>query len=116
MITARFMKHDKGYSGLEVSGHAFFDEPGKDIVCAGVSALATTGYNALCHYLGEDKLQITVRESDGYLHFRIGPVSEKEQEQVDVIMTTIRIGIESISEAYASHVRIEEGGGRRVKN
>lgn len=116
MITARFYKKGPHYTGLEVSGHAFYDEHGRDIVCSAVSALATTGYNSLCHYLGEDRISLDLEESEGYLKFKIIDASENDLEKADIIIKTIEIGIDSIAQEYPEHVTVKEGGGWHAKN
>lgn len=39
MIKATFIKSNGSYISYEITGHAHYAEPGKDIVCAGVSTL-----------------------------------------------------------------------------
>jgi hypothetical protein len=116
MIKARFLFKDSDYSGLEVSGHAFFDEHGKDIVCAGVSALATTGYNSLSFHIGEEKIRLEIDESKGYLKFEIIDGNKEDYEKSNLILKTIEIGIDSIAQAYAGHVTVKKGGGWHAKN
>ena len=48
-------KDDSIINVLEVSGHSNYDTKGKDIVCAGVSAIVVGGLNAL---LNEERRQI----------------------------------------------------------
>ncbi len=116
MITVRFYKKDAHYYGLEVSGHAYFDEPGKDIVCSAVSALATTGYNTLCHYIGAENLSLAVEEAEGYLKFEVKNPASHDQQVTDIVFKTIAIGIDSIAQTYTKHVTLKEGGGRHAKN
>ena len=47
MISVNVSFIGKDLKSLTVSGHANFDKYGKDIVCAGVSAVVTGGINAL---------------------------------------------------------------------
>jgi uncharacterized protein YsxB (DUF464 family) len=47
MIKIQINKTNNKYSSLVISGHSNYDEHGKDIVCAGVSAIVTGGLNAL---------------------------------------------------------------------
>ncbi len=47
MIKATFKKNNNSFIEYEVTGHAYFAEPGKDIVCAGVSALFITITNQM---------------------------------------------------------------------
>lgn len=106
MIKARFLKDDSQLKGLEVSGHAFFAPHGQDIVCAGVSALVTTGYNSLLHYVGEEKISLEVDESTGYMRYELSDLNQKEEKETEIILKTIKIGIDSIAQAYPGHVTI----------
>lgn len=64
MIKVNIYNNDK----IELSGHALFDDYGKDIVCAGVSSVVTTTINAIltfndnfiCYQKNQDKLVIEV--------------------------------------------------------
>ena len=47
MIKVYYKKVDGIIKSVELSGHAMFDENGKDIVCAGVSTALTTTINAI---------------------------------------------------------------------
>ena len=48
MIQAVFyMYSDKTYRGFSVSGHAGYENAGKDIICASVSALVINTVNAV---------------------------------------------------------------------
>ena len=42
-----FRDQNKDCIGYEISGHAEFDDSGRDIVCAAISILATTTHNAI---------------------------------------------------------------------
>ena len=47
MIKAKFYLHDKTYFGFSMTGHAEYADPGEDILCAAVSALAFNTANAI---------------------------------------------------------------------
>ena len=47
MIRVEVTKKNDHYSGAKITGHAYSDEPGKDLVCAAVSTLAQTLVNAV---------------------------------------------------------------------
>lgn len=47
MIKATFKKNNGSFIEYEVNGHAYYAEPGEDIVCAGVSTLFITITNQL---------------------------------------------------------------------
>ena len=65
MITAKFEYKGEDVVAYEVSGHAMSAEPGKDLVCAGVSAVVFGITNALIG-LGLDEAKVTMKEN-GYL-------------------------------------------------
>lgn len=56
MIKATFKKNDDKFSSYSLSGHSGFAKPGKDIVCAAVSALYIATTNALNGYVDISEL------------------------------------------------------------
>ena len=50
MINVVAFAENGKYTGLKVSGHAGFDEEGKDIVCAAVSVLTLNLANSIEHF------------------------------------------------------------------
>ncbi len=50
MITVTIKKNNSQIKQIKFSGHALYDDYGKDIVCAGVSAIFTTTINAILRY------------------------------------------------------------------
>lgn len=60
MIHIKIQKKEDYLSEIKLKGHALYDDYGKDIVCAGVSAILTTSVNGVlkvnknaCHYKQE---------------------------------------------------------------
>ncbi len=53
---------------IVISGHANYEDYGKDIVCASISSIAVTTVNAIVEF---DPSIINVEESDGYLKINI---------------------------------------------
>ena len=47
MIKIRFFKRDGVFFGFRETGHAEYDDPGKDIVCSAVSAMTMLIINAI---------------------------------------------------------------------
>ncbi|MEG1426059.1 MAG: ribosomal-processing cysteine protease Prp [Oscillospiraceae bacterium] len=85
--------------GIIVSGHACYAELGKDIVCAGVSALVQTLIAAI-EKLTADKIQYSV--SPGTVDIKHGNLSERSQVLVDSFF----LGVQMISENYPENVQI----------
>ena len=69
MIKVTFFKRDGVYYGFRETGHAGFDDAGKDIVCAAISAMTMlvinaieVSYNSNVEYsIDEDTADIEVR-------------------------------------------------------
>lgn len=102
MIKIKINKSNNKYSSLEVSGHSNYDEHGKDIVCAGVSAVVVGGLNALTN---ENKKKVSCKMSDGYVNV---DVLDLNDDKLQLIMDVIVIQLRSIEESYKKYVKIYE--------
>ena len=102
MIKVNIEKNNAKIVSLEVSGHSNYDEKGKDIVCAGVSAIVVGGINAL---LNESKKAIDYKCKDGYAY-----VFVKEVDNVNIIMIldVITTQLYTIEESYPKFIKIIE--------
>lgn len=85
---------------IVVSGHAQYEASGKDIVCAGVTALVTTLIDAITA-LTNDKIQYEIMPGWADIHFR--DLSEESKLLVDSFF----IGICMIADEFPDYVRIE---------
>lgn len=95
MIAVRVRKDE-----IEISGHANYAEAGKDIVCAGVTALTQTLIRSLEH-LTRDEIEYEV--SPGRVDIHCGNLSEAGKLFVDSFF----IGICLIADEFPDYVRIE---------
>ena len=86
--------------GIEISGHAGYAETGKDIVCAGVTALAQTLIGAI-EALTRDEIEYEI--SSGRADIHCGDLSEEGKLLVDSFF----IGICQIADEFPDYVRIE---------
>ena len=86
--------------GIQISGHADYAESGKDIVCAGVTALTQTLIRAL-EGLTKDEIEYEV--SPGRADIYYGNLSEEGKLLVDSFF----IGVCQIADEFPDHVRIE---------
>ena len=102
MIKIQINKTNNKYSSLMVSGHSNYDEHGKDIVCAGVSAIVTGGLNALAI---ENKNEISYRVNDGYVNVDVLNI---ENDNLQKIIDVIIIQLKTIEESYKKYVKIYE--------
>jgi len=102
MIKIQINKTNNKYSSLIVSGHSNYDEHGKDIVCAGVSAIVVGGLNALTI---ENKKKIFAKVDDGYVNI---DVLDLNDDKLQIIMDVIVIQLRSIEESYKKYIKIDE--------
>lgn len=90
---------------FEVSGHAEYDEQGKDIVCSAVSAIVQTTILGLQKY---NKLKWH-DNSDGF----ICAVLRTDSSVVitkDILLSTMLLGLRKIEYEYPDYIQIKEDG------
>lgn len=86
--------------GITVAGHAEYAEAGKDIVCAGVTALTQTLVRSL-EGLTSDEIEYEISPGRADMHYR--DLSEAGKLLVDSFF----IGVCSIADEFPDYVRIE---------
>lgn len=86
--------------GLSVCGHAGYDVPGKDVVCAGVTALTQTLIESIRDFSDDDP---EYQLAPGFFQIEIKNLSERTSLLVDSFF----IGLCSIAREFPEYVRIE---------
>lgn len=86
--------------GISVKGHAHYDEPGKDVVCAAVSTLAQV-LIASIETLTTDEIQYVMQP--GTVDIKFGDLSEAATLLIDSFF----IGCEMVSKSYPDNVVVE---------
>ncbi|WP_033124978.1 ribosomal-processing cysteine protease Prp [Eubacterium sp. ER2] len=86
--------------GIEVSGHAGYAENGKDIICAGMTALVQTLVKSVGD-LTEDKIECEISPGRADIHYR------NLSEAGTLLVDSFFIGICQIADEFPDHVRIE---------
>ena len=97
-VNVTFIGND--VKSLTVSGHANYDKYGKDIVCAGVSAVVTGGINALESQVSN--IEIISKENE------LGVKVINSNEKIQIILNTILIQLETIENSYKKYIKIEK--------
>ena len=98
MITITRLK-----DGIKISGHAGYAEPGKDIVCAGVSTLSQT-LIASVEELTEDTIEYVIDEQAATLDIKFWSLSDRTKCLIDSFF----IGVEMIADNYSNYVKVIE--------
>lgn len=86
--------------GIYIVGHAGYEEPGKDIVCAGVTALFQSFVKSI-EDLTRDKIEYNAEPGRAYVKFK--NLSDQGKDLVDSFF----IGVCLIADEFPDHVRIE---------
>lgn len=86
--------------GIYIHGHAHYAEPGKDIVCAGVSALVQNLIQSI-ESLTTDTIKYVM--SPGKVDIYFGDLSKHAQLLVDSFF----VGVQLIADNYPYHVTVQ---------
>lgn len=86
--------------GITVSGHAGYAETGKDIVCAGVTALTQTLIRSM-ENLTRDVIEYEISPGRADIHY--GNLSEEGK----ILMDSFFIGVCLIANEFPGYVQIE---------
>ncbi|MBP2240574.1 uncharacterized protein YsxB (DUF464 family) [Cytobacillus eiseniae] len=88
-----------------ISGHAFFAKRGKDIVCAGVSAVSVGAINAVHALTGVTPL--IEQKEDGFLSCTIpDQLSDEANAKVQLLLQGMIVSLQTIEEEYGQHIKI----------
>ena len=82
--------HD--YTGFDMSGHAEFADPGRDIVCSAVSILVINTLNALEAYTDDETSHVS-DEEEGTIEFRF---RRRPSHDAELLLQTMILGLESL--------------------
>ncbi len=101
-------KNDGMLHTLIINGHADHEVKGKDIVCAGVSALAMSLRNAMEYAEKEDMLDIYhAYGRDGYCEIKAKAKDEYKDMAVSLAFYQTGNTIKALSEEYPENISYE---------
>lgn len=97
MIKVDVLSDSEGnYLGIDLKGHAGFDEHGKDIICASASSLTLNMANSVEQFTN-DEFEGSVEEETGHFTFRFTKTVSPESK---LLMDSLVLGLKNIAEAY----------------
>jgi uncharacterized protein YsxB (DUF464 family) len=89
---------DRSIRSFRVSGHAEFDKPGKDLVCAGVSSVTVGTVNAIEEVAG---VEMECRMAKGFLSAVLPEgMTEEQERQAALLLESMLVMLRSIRETY----------------
>ena len=84
---------------IEITGHAGYDDYGKDIVCASVSSIVITTIN---NVLDIDEDSILYEDNDNKLKIEI----KKDDEIVNKLINNMVLLLENLEKDYPKNIKI----------
>ncbi len=100
MIKVRLTKNGDCLNKITISGHANYDEFGKDIVCASVSSIVITTINIL---LSLDKDSISYDDTKGLIIDIL-----KDDDTTKKIINVLVSNLLELERAYPKNIQIKE--------
>lgn len=107
MINAKIYRSNEGLiTSFVLSGHAEFDEHGKDLVCAGTSAVTFGAVNAVLS-LTNIEPQIDQGGDGGYLHVKLPSNLDKStSDKVQLLLEGMLVSLQTIERDYGQYISI----------
>ena len=106
MIKCEFFTEDDRITGFTVSGHSGYEERGKDIVCAYVSAVVTMAEATINDVCGA-KAKVRVKEEDARITLTL-PVSCDEEETVQAVLAGMMVTLCNLRDDYPDYIEVME--------
>jgi uncharacterized protein YsxB (DUF464 family) len=103
MTSITVYKANDLYIGFKVSGHSGCEESGKDIVCAGISALTINFINSVEEFM-DDRFVCSSNEADGMIEFKFEEQPSKESQ---VLLDSLVFGFENLANDYKEFISLE---------
>lgn len=100
MIRVCVHKESSGYRQIEVSGHAMSQDPGFDLVCAGVSSIATGALNGFYELDADCEL---IMNDEPYIKIRCNSINKINQ----TLMQFLLIQLKTVEAVHGEYIRIE---------
>ena len=106
MIKCEFFTEDERITGFTVSGHSGYEESGKDIVCAYVSAVVTMAEATINDVCGA-KAKVRVKEEDARITLTL-PTSCDEEESVQAVLAGMMLTLCNMRDDYPDYIEVLE--------
>lgn len=108
MIKVKIERSAEGsIRSFTVTGHAGYNDPGKDIVCAGVSTVAVGTVNAIEKLTG---VELASKMEEGFLEAVVPELAPGETvDRIQLLLEAMVVMMQSIQESYGAFVTIRDG-------
>ncbi len=100
MIKVKYKKKEY-ITNINISGHALYDDYGKDIVCASVSSVVINTMNIISII---DASIVDIEKRNGYVNI----IVKNYNELVDKILLNLIFEMNELMNNYKKYIRVEE--------
>jgi hypothetical protein len=108
MVDVVLYKKNEFIYRFKVEGHSGYAESGKDIVCAGISAIVQTAVMGLNQFCGEDFVDMDIKDGNMDCILQYDKLGSAELEKSNIIIKTMLLGLKSIEENYKKYLKVVE--------
>lgn len=92
---------------MTIKGHAYFDNPGKDVVCSAVSALTVGILNSVESILKIDLMPEENYQNGGYLSWDIPKIDDNyTDDRLQLLMKVLVESLLMIEKEYKKYIKI----------
>ncbi len=105
MITVTIYKKKSNYVGFNVEGHAYYDEYGKDIVCAAISILTQTCVNSLKEILKLD-FDFEENQENARIKLMLKDLNLEKLEKASLLIESMKLGMSGVSSMYPENIKV----------
>ena len=106
MIKCEFFTEDERITGFTVSGHSGYEDRGKDIVCAYVSAVVTMADATINDVCGA-KAKVRVGEDEARITLKL-PKSCDEEDSIQAVLAGMMVTLIALQEDYSDFIEVLE--------
>ena len=104
MIKCEFFTEDERITGFTVSGHSGYEDAGKDIVCAYVTAVVTMAEATINDVCGA-KAKVRVGEDEARITLKL-PKSCDEEETVQAVLAGMMVTLIALQEEFSDFIDV----------
>ena len=103
MIKVLFFIKGENISGFSISGHANYDDYGKDVVCAAVTSAALMAVNTITEII---KADAEASSADGSIKLTVKDGSDTAQ----TVLRGFKLHIKELAKEYPGTIKVIYGG------
>ena len=107
MTRCEFFRQGDRITGFSICGHSGYEEAGKDIVCAYISAVVTMAEATINDVCGA-KAKVRVREQENARITLTLPASCDEEESVQAVLAGMMLTLCSMRDDYPDNIEVLE--------